>query len=187
MHRTMHTGRSRPPPRQRQLKNGHRQSGCTKKVFAWLDAIGMMQKEIRTLEIDLQCPFHIHEAAANRVLVQEYLLFIDRLHARLSNTNKNDDATTTTTYRTVTARHRPIDGVGVLWALGKTIHDRDPTHIATVPWFEIPAWIVPVVRVGWPWSRYQGDIWAPSRVYFREHEKRRRVGEPSLTFWPGAG
>lgn len=137
---------------------------CMERIFTWLDIIRKdMRKEIRTLKIELQC----HEA----VSVDEYLCFMDDLHARLS-----DRATVI--YRPMAAS--PMTGVTALWKLGKAFYDRDHMRI---PRFEYLAWAVPFNQAVLRYS----TIWACSSVPLVKAPKRRAVGVPSLIFGPGAG
>ena len=136
-----------------------------KRMISWLDAVGPdMRKEIRNLDIELQC----YES----VDVTAYSCFIDDLHGRLS-----DDATVT--YRPVAAS--PMNGLEVLYKLGRVFYGRDPGQ---VPRFEYPAWANPLRAP----PGDEDNIWYYLNPYFLGSPPRRRNVEVlSLTFEPGAG
>ena len=148
------------------LLGSRRHNKCMERVFSWLDAIGAdMRKEIRTLDIELQC----YES----VSVEAYSYFVDDLHDRLSDT-------ATVAYRSVSTH--PMNGLAVLWGLGKAFYERDHGQ---VPRLEYPAWAVPRIH---SWNGDDDNIWNTSQSPFSGYPPRRRSVEvPSLTFEPGAG
>lgn len=123
-----------------------------------------MQKQIRTLEVDLQCD--------KSTDLEAYTWFVDNLHARLS-----DKATVL--YRPIwqtAARH----DVAFLWRIGKILHTRDPRR---VPRFEHPNWSIQ----GSPTPGNDANIWASARNPLVYTPKTSHAKRPSLTFGPDRG
>ena len=148
-----------------------RYSRCFRKVFEWLNTIGVeMQLEIRTLEIDLQC-----DTSAD---MKAYIWFVDNLHARLS-----EEATVI--YRP-TSQMRARHEVAHLWYIGKVLHSRDRNR---VPQLEHPNW-----SINPDWSirdldtlETAANIWANTKNPLVYTPKKVNVDRPSLTFRPNEG
>ena len=144
------------------------QSRCLKKMLAWFDIIGVeMQKQIRTLEIDLQCD--------KSTDLHAYIWFVDTVHAKLS-----DKATVI--YRPI-SQMRARHDVAFLWGIGRTLHVRDPRR---VPQYEHPNWSI---RGSHSPENEAGPLgtlgYAKNPLAYTP--KRANADRPSLTFGPGEG
>ena len=142
-----------------------RHSRCLKKLLDWLDTIGTdTQKEIRTLEIDLQC-----DASTD---MYTYTWFVDNLHAKLS-----DKATVI--YRPI-SKMRARHDVAFLYGIGKVLHAWDRKR---VPRFEHPNWSIRDSHT----PGTDADVWASARNPLVYTPKKVNVERPSLTFGPDKG
>ena len=142
-----------------------RRSRCLVQVLDWLDTIGMdMQKQIRTLEIDLQCD--------KSTDLESYTWFVDNLHAKLS-----DKATVV--YRPILQKRGRQD-VAVLWGIGKIMYTRDPKR---VPQFEHQNWSIR----GSPAPGNDAEVWAGAKIPLVYAPKTSHPNRPSLTFGPDKG
>ena len=126
-----------------------------------------MQKQIRTLEVDLQC-----EPSAVSTDLYAYIWVVDNLHAKLSEK-------ATVIYRPI-SQMRARHDVSVLWGIGKVLHVRDPRR---VPRFEHPNWSIRDSHT----PGNDADVWAFARNPLAYTPKKRDVDRPSLTFGPDKG
>ena len=140
---------------------------CLERVIKWLDSVTPdMRKQIRTLEIEI----HYSDSSTAKA----YIGFLDDLHSRLS-----DDATVI--YRpSPTSRPYQTHSFGVLWGLGKILHDRDASRL---PRFEHPNWILPDRYT----TGHAADVWAHGFIPLYFNRSRGHCRRPSLTFGPGLG
>ena len=142
-----------------------RESTCLVKVLNWFDTIGVdMQKQIRTLEINLQCETSLD--------LYTYVWFVDSLHEKLS-----DKATVI--YRPISQKRARHD-VSFLWFIGKILHVREPRR---VPQFEHPNWSIR----GSQGPGNDADVWSWTRNPLVYRPKKRDVDRPTLTFGPDEG
>ena len=141
-------------------------SKCLKKMLNWLGTIGVeMQKQIRTLEINLQC-----DPTSD---LGTYIWFVDNLHSMLS------DHQATVIYRPI-SQMRARHDVAFLWGIGKVLQVGNPGR---VPQLEHPNWSVR----GSPASGNEADVWTWARNPLAYTPRKPNAERPSLTFGPDEG